>query len=221
MTIGEDFLLLATDPPTGKCRLNSMISDIVLGGATLVDLLRADRVELTGQKSKARVILKDKTPLGNPVLDRAITTLQSKGPMRPQAAVRQMGKQSKRPLYEALEARGEVRRVTEKKLRMFTLTRWPVVDTVGRDELVQKIQSSLLYGLDANERTGPLIGLLAASDKLRLVVDKPEHKAAKARAKVIAKGDWASEEVRKAIQAANAVVMVAAISATSAGAAGS
>jgi hypothetical protein len=75
--------------------------------------------------------------------------------------------------------------------------------------------------LDATEQTGPLIGLLAASDKLRLVVDRPEHKAAKARAKVIAEGDWASEEVRKAIQAANAAVMVAAIAATTAGTAGS
>ncbi|MGZ8771440.1 MAG: GPP34 family phosphoprotein, partial [Aeromicrobium sp.] len=55
MTISEDLLLLATDPETGKCRLNSMISDVVLGGAILVDLLQADRVEVKGQKSKARV----------------------------------------------------------------------------------------------------------------------------------------------------------------------
>jgi len=221
MTIGEDFLLLVTDPPSGKCRLNSMISHVTLGGANLIDLIKADRVEFKGRKNKARVILKDKTPLDNPVLDRAILRLQSKGPMRPQAAVRQLGKESKWPLYEALEAQGEVRREVGKKIGLFPVTRWPVVDTVGRDELVQRIQSSLVYGLDANERTGALIGLLAASDKLRLFVDKPELKAAKAQAKVIAKGDWASEEVRKAIQAANAVVMVAVLSVSGGGDGGS
>lgn len=104
---------------------------------------------------------------------------------------------------------------------MFPVTRWPVVDSVRRDNLLRLIASSLLHDQEADDSTGPLIGLLAASGKLPLVVDKPELKAAKARAKVIAEGDWASDEVRKAIQAANTVMMVAAISATSAGVAGS
>lgn len=217
MTIGEDFLLLVTHPESGKCRLSSMVADIALGGANLIDLIRAERVELTGKKSKTRVILSDKTPLDNPVLDRAILTLQAKGPMRPQAAVRQLGKKAKLPLYEALEANGEVRRKQEKVLGVFTVTRWPVFDTVSRDNLIRLIQSSLLFELDATERTGPLIGLLAASNSLRLVIDRPELKSAKAQAKVIAKGDWASEEVRKAIQATNAVVLMAAISVAGAG----
>lgn len=221
MTIAEDFLLLVTDPANGKCRLSSMATDIALGAANLVDLVEANRVELTGEKRKAKVVLTDKTPLGNPILDRAIMTLQSNGPLRPQAAVRQLGKKSKEPLYEALEARGTVQRRTEKLLGMLTVTRWPVADTVRRDNLVRLIQASLLHGMDADNETGPLIGLLAASDTLRIVVDKPELKAAKARAKVIAEGDWASEEVRKAIQAANTVMIAAVVAATSAGAAGS
>lgn len=219
MTIGEDFLLLATDPASGKCQLSSMITNVALGGANLVDLLRADRIEINGRKGKAKVALTDKTGLGSPVLDHAIMTLQTKGPMRPQAAVRELGKKSKQSLYEALEARGDVQRQTEKMFTLFTVTRWPVIDLVRRANLVQLIQSNLLHGLDADEDTGPLIGLLAASGKLRLVVERPELKAAKARAKVIANGDWASEEVRKAIQASNDAVMVAIISATSAGSA--
>ena len=186
MAIAEDFLLLVTDPESGRFGLSSMVADIVLGGANLVDLVHAQRVELTGDKKKEKVVLIDKTPLGNPVLDRAILTLQSKGPLRPPAAVKQLGKKSKEPLYQALEARGTVQCRTEKKLGMFTITRWPVVDSVRRDYLVRLIQASLLHGMDADNETGPLICLLAASDKLRVVVDKPELKAAKARAKVIA-----------------------------------
>ena len=186
MTIAEGFLLLVTDPASGTCKLSSMTTDATLGSANLVDLIRADRVELKGEKMKAKVVLIDKTPLGNPVLDRAILTLQSKGPLRPQAAVKQLGKKSKEPLYQALEARGTVQRRTETKLGMFTITRWPVVDSVRRDYLVRLIQASLLHGMNATDETCALIGLLAASDKLRVVVDKPELKAAKARAKVIA-----------------------------------
>lgn len=214
MTVGEDFLLLATDPESGKNRLGSLVGDIALGGAILIDLIRADRIELTGSKSKTRVALTDKTPVGSPVLDRAILTLRSKGPMRPQAAVRQLGKKSMEAIYEALEERGEVRLERHKVLGLFTVRRWPVVDRMSRNNLVRLVQSSLVFGLDATEQTGPLIGLLAASGKLLLVVDRPELKAAKARATVITEGDWASEEVRRAIQAANAVVLAAVVSAT-------
>lgn len=221
MTIAEDFLLLVTDPASGKYRLNSMTSDFALGGATLVDLVHTERIKLAGEKSKARVVLTDKMPTGNPVLDRAILALQAKGPIRPQAAVRLLGKKAKESLYEALAAQGTVRRQTEKILGLFTVTRWPVVETVRRDNLIRLIQASLLHDQPADKGTGPLIGLLAASGNLRLVVDKPELKSAKARAKVIAEGDWASEEVRKAIQAAYSVVAIAAIAASTAGTAGS
>lgn len=221
MTVAEDLLLLTTEPTTGKYLLSSMISDITLGGANLIDLIEADRVELTGEKSKARVVLTDNTPIGNPLLDRSIMMLQSKGPMRPQTAVRQLGKKSREPLYEALAARGFVQRKSDKVLGLFPVTRWPVIDTVRRDNLVQLIASSLLHGMDATGETGPLIGLLAASNKLQIVVAKPELKAAKARAKVIAEGDWASEAVQKAIQAAMNTVMIAAVAATTAGSAGS
>lgn len=186
MTIAEGFLLLVTDPASGICKLSSMTTDANLGGAHLVDLIRADRVELKGEKTKAKIVLTDKTPLDNPALDRAILTLQSQGPLRPRAAVKQLGKKSKEPLYQALEARGAVQRRTDKKLGLFTVTRWPVIDTVRRDKLVQLIQASLLHGMDADDETGALIGLLAASDKLHVVVDKPELKAAKSRAKVLA-----------------------------------
>ncbi len=220
MTVAEDFLLLVTEPDSGKCRLSSMISDVSLGGATLVDLINARRIELQGEKRKARVTLVDPNPIGNTVVDEAIVRLQNKGPMRAQTAVRVLGKRTKQPLYESLAARGMVRREPHKTLGLFTSDRWPVVDSTRREDLVRRIQASLLHDQPADADIGPLIGLLAAADKLRLVVDRPEHKRAKARAKVVAEGDWASEEVRKAIQTANAVLMMAVVSATAAGSGG-
>ena len=51
--------------------------------------------------------------------------------------------------------------------------------------------------------------------------DRSERKLAKQRAKVIAEGDWASEGVRKAIQAAQSAVTAGIVAATAASAAGS
>ena len=217
MTVAEDFLLLATDPRDGRCLLGGTAVVPALGGANLLDLIMAEKVELTGQKSKARVSLTNTELTGNPVIDGSIQVLQAKGPMRAQAAVKLLGKKAKETIYDDLVKQGEVRRVSSKAMGVFPLTRHPVIDTVRRDSLRQQIQASLMFELDATKRTGPLIGLLAASGKLQLVVDRPEVRKAKARAKVLAEGDWASDEVRKAIQAANTLLMMTVITATSAG----
>ena len=215
MTVAEDFVLLLTEPMSGKFRLSSMINDASLGGATLIDLIKAGRIELQGTKRKARVTLVDRNPTGNTVIDGAITALQAKGPLRAQTAVRVLGKKTREPLYEALAARGLVRREPHRLLGLFGNDRWPVIDSTRREDLIRRIQASLLHDQPADAETGPLIGLLAASDRLRIVVDRPEHKRVKARAKVIAEDDWASEEVRKAIQTANAVMIAAIASAAS------
>lgn len=213
MTVAEDFLLLVTEPASGKCRLTSTVSEVSLGGATLIDLINAGRIELRGEKRRARVTLVDRTPVGDVVIDRAIARLQIKGPMRAQTAVRTLGKKTRRPLYDALAARGLVQREPHKILGLLSADRWPVVDTTRRDDLIRRIQASLLHDQDADAETGPLIGLLAASDKFRIVIERPEHKRAKARATVIAEGDWASDEVRKAIQTADAAMVIAVITA--------
>ena len=89
-----------------------------------------------------------------------------------------------------------------------------------RDALVGGLRQVLLHGQPADSRTGPLVGLLLASDQLGLVVEKRERKAAKARAAVVAEGDWASEGVRRAIRDAQAA-MNAALAASVAASAGS
>lgn len=216
MTIAEDLVLLVTEPATGKFGLSSMVSDVTLGGAILVDLLQADRVEVQGEGRKARVALRDRSPSGAGVTDRAIRALQASGPLSAQSALKVVGKRQKRPLYEALAAAGVVRRVPHKVLGVFPTDRWPLSNTARRNDLVRRLRQILVHRQPADSHTGPLIGLLSAADKLGLIVEKPDRPAAKARAKVVAGDDWADDEVRKAIAAANAAVLLAVIAATSA-----
>ena len=54
------------------------------------------------------------------------------------------------------------------------------------------------------------------ADMLRIVVDRPDLRAAKARGKEIGQGDWASDSVRKAIQETQAAVTAAVVVSTTA-----
>ena len=57
VSTAEDFLLIATDPDSGKPMIDSTQSDPVLGGAILFDLVAAGRLSLDGEGRKARVVV--------------------------------------------------------------------------------------------------------------------------------------------------------------------
>ncbi len=221
MSTAEDFLLIATDPFSGKPLIGSPQADPVFGGAFLFDLVAQDRLALEGVGRKARVAVSDHEPVDDPVTNQAFALIRNRGLQKPQTVVTKLGKNSRKLLYESLEAKGQVRRRPERFLGIFPLTRHDVTDTARRDDLRVRIQSSLLHGLPADKETGPLIALLSAADLVKIMVDKPDRKLAKARAKELAEGDWASEGVRKAIQTAQAAITAGIVAATSVGAAGS
>ncbi len=221
MSIAEDFLLIATDPVSGKPLIASPQADPVFGGAFLLDLVAAGRVTVDGEGRKARVVVSNHAPVHDDLTEQAFARIRNKGRLKPQTAVTRLGKNGRKLVYESLADKGAVRPRPAKALGLFPLTRHDVIDTARRNDLLTRIRSSLLHQLPIDAETGPLIGLLAASDMVKVFVDKPDRKVAKARAKVLAEGDWATEGVRKAIQAAQAAVTAGIVAATSAAASGS
>jgi hypothetical protein len=214
MTTAEDFLLVMTDPDSGKSSVGVMESDAVFGGAFLFDLVAAGRLALEGTGRKARVMVVLEAPVDDPVLQAAFARFGTKGRQSPQSAVTKLGKKGRDRTYESLVAKGAVRRRDAKAWGMFPLARYDVVDTMRRDDLVQRIRASLLHDQPADAETGPVIGLLSATNLVKKLVDKPDRKRAEARAKVVSEGDWASEGVRQAIQAAQTAVTTAIIAST-------
>lgn len=221
MTTAEDLLLIVTDPLTGKPQLDSMKADPVIGGAHLLDLVAAGHLGLDGEGRKARVVVISHAPVGDPVLEQAFARVRNRGRQPPQSAVTRLGKHGRKQVYAALVAKGQMRARPTKVLGMFPVSRHEVVDNARRHDLVNRVRATLLHDQPADTETGPLIGLLYAADLTKLMVDKPDRKRAKARAKVISQGDWASEGVRKAIQAAQSAVTMGVIAATTATASGS
>ncbi|MEH3067650.1 MAG: GPP34 family phosphoprotein [Aeromicrobium erythreum] len=204
MTVAKDLLLVATDPRTGRVRLATTATEPALGGAALVDLVLLRRLRLVGAGRKARVEVVDRTPVADPPLQAAFARVWQQGRLTPKNTISRLGRRQRKVLLADLEAAGALRRQ-----RRLLLERYDVGDPVHRDDLVTRLRAVLLQEQPADETTGPLVGLLLATGHLGIVVDRRDVKAAKARAKVVAEGDWASDGVRQVIQdAQNAMTAV-------------
>jgi hypothetical protein len=219
-TVAENLLLVSLDPESGKVRLPSMASDAALGGAVLIDLVLLGRLELVGSGRKARVAVADRTPVDDPDLQIAFERVWQRGHQVPKSIVTRLGRKQRKAVLATLERKGLVRDA-QRRFLGFPLERYELVDVARRDDLVARLRQVLLHDQPADQVTGPLVGLLLAADQLGLVVEKRERKAAKARAKVVAEGDWASEGVRRAIQDAQAAMNAAMTATIVAGAASS
>ena len=221
MLIAEDVLLLAVDDATGKVSQWAMNLDSAWSGAVLIELAVAGRVRLDRDGRSAKVVVVDSTPTGDPVLDPSLQSLVEKDPLRLESAIGRVGKGLRERLFTSLEGKGTLRRESGKVLGIFSTTRWPAEDSVHEAGVRQQITNALLLGQDPDERVAAIISVLGAADMLRTVVDKPDAKAAKERAKAIAEGNWAADGVRSAIQemqlAISAAVMVSTTVAISAG----
>ncbi|WP_293785405.1 GPP34 family phosphoprotein [uncultured Aeromicrobium sp.] len=209
MGIATDLILIATDPETHKLQLASANNDAVVGGAHLLDLVKTGRVGVEARgKKKVKVFVLDGSPVADPEIDAALDRIRDGKKRSASDAVSRMGKNGVKNAYRRLCENGQLRPRQETFLG-FALRRHDVVDMAGREELRRRVRACLLQGQPADDRTGPLIGLLHASDQLKLVVDKHERRPAKAAAEAISEGDWASAGVKEAIAAAQTALMVA------------
>jgi hypothetical protein len=209
MLIAEDLLLLATHDDTGKTEVSSTQLDPALAGAVLMELVIVGKVNLDGGDKKARVVVVDHTPTGDPVLDDALQTLVEKGPLKPPQAIGALAKGLRDRLHTALEEDGILRRESGKVFGLFPTTRFPAQDTAQEAGVRQAVASALVLGTEPDGRTAAIISVLTAADMLKTVVDKADLKAAKARGKQIAEGNWASDSIRRVIQEAQAAITTA------------
>ncbi|HSP71920.1 MAG TPA: GPP34 family phosphoprotein, partial [Gaiellaceae bacterium] len=95
MLIAEDLLLLLTDDRTGKLVVSSNRVDVALGGAVLIELSLAHRVDVAGEAEtvrKGRLIVRDASSTSDVLLDEALAELGEKQGKKPKDAVAALGK---------------------------------------------------------------------------------------------------------------------------------
>ena len=120
-----------------------------------------------------------------------------------------------------LSDQGMLERRADRVLGVVPRTRWPVADTTHKLVLARQLSSVLVQGTTPDARTGALVAVLVAIDRVHKVVDHSglSKREVKQRAKAVAEGEWAASAVRAAIQATSTAVVaaVAAAAAVSSG----
>ncbi len=228
MLIAEDLLLLLTDDENGKLAASSSEVDVAVGGAMLVELTLLGRVDVAGPDEdvrKGRLVVTDRTPTGDALLDEALARVARKEGKKPEDVVGSLAKKMRERLYDRLADQGILREEQGRVLGIFPTTRWPAGQSQHEDAVRTRLESALRNGLAGDPRTGALISLLSALGATHKVVDPAtlgltKHQL-KDNAKRIGEGAWASAAVRKAIDSMNAAVAVAATVATTAAVSGS
>jgi hypothetical protein len=216
MLLAEDLLLLLTDDRTGKAVVSGSELDLALGGAQLVELSLAGRVDIDHRK---RLVVLDASPTGDALLDRALEVIQRREGKKPSAVVGELGKKLRPALQERLVVAGILREEKGKVLGLFPTTRWPAASADHENAVRRALETALVLGRPPEPRDGALVSLLHALRATHRVVPPKEHDLSRReldrRAKAIAEGSWGSKAVRQAIDAAMAAVTAATVAATS------
>lgn len=206
--IAEDLLLLLLDDESGALN-GTAYPQTVLGGALLIELATSGAVEVEEKRGVWRTAKVHATahPPEDPVLRAAYDVVAEK-PRSAQELVDRLGKGARDTLAGRLVERGLLERRESRVLGLFPRTRWPAADTRHEEEVRRRLASTLVQGVEPDERTGALVALLSAIDKAHRVVDHRGLPAreVRRRAKAVAEGAWAAKAVRDAISASIAAV---------------
>jgi hypothetical protein len=228
MLMAEDLLLLVTDDASGRLSAPAAEVDAGLGGANLVELTLRNKVDLSGegdQGKSGRIIVRDPSPAGDAVLDAALEIIAAHQGKKPSTVIRSLSKNLRQSLYQRLANGGVVRAEQGRILGVFPTHRWPAQDASHEAEVRRLVTQVLTQQTAPDARTAALIALLHALRCEDKIVHPGQYGLSKrelrARAEEIAKGNWASEAVRKAIEEMVAAVVAATTAATVATTAGS
>ena len=226
--MAEDLLLLVTDDASGRLSAPAAQVDAGLGGANLVELTLRNKIGLSGegdQGKPGRIIVRDPSPAGDAVLDAALEIITAHQGKKPSTVIRPLSKNLRQRLYQRLADSGVVRAEQGRILGVFPTHRWPAQDASHEAEVRRLVTQVLTQQTAPDARTAALIALLHALRCEDKIVDPGQYGLSKrelrARAEEIAKGNWASEAVRKASEEMMAAVVAATTAATVATTAGS
>lgn len=213
MLLVDDLMLQLLDA-SGRPRADATRTGLGLAGALLLDLALREKVDVAGpgeQVKPGRLVVRDATPTGDPLLDDALRVFAEKQGRKPQDALPKVAKGLKQRVLDRLVRVEAVQHVEGRVLGIFPTHAYPRTFAHGLDATAEGIRAVLVTGRTPTDREAALITLLAAVDRVPAVVGDVglTKRELRARAKAVAAGGFASEAVRKAIQAVEAATAAA------------
>ncbi|MFJ6250065.1 MULTISPECIES: GPP34 family phosphoprotein [unclassified Streptomyces] len=214
VTLAEEIMLLSLDDESGAAKEKQSAAWAV-AGAILLDLVLAGRVAVDG----GRLRVADTTPTGVPLLDERLRQIaewagrKSRVPKVTEWLTKDYHKAVK-AATDSLHGRGLVRAEQRRVLGILPVTRYPEADGSVERELRDRLRAVVLGGAVPDTRTAGLVALLHGAKLHRVAFPDVPRKEITPRLEAIAAGQWAAEDVRRAIhdmQAAMVVVMAATV----------
>jgi hypothetical protein len=217
MNLAEEFALLAYGddgaPDTDSVRL-----DNGLGGALLLELAIAGRLDVEDKK----VIVRDGSPTGDPLVDQALARIVADDkPRKPGYWVKKFAKDTRKLTLDRLVEQEVLVRRQDTVLLLFPRTRYPAPhggEPVPETEARQRLTAAVSTSGPVEPRTAALCALVAATNLDRKVFRSLDRGVTKRRLAEISAGDWAATAVRKTIEEIQTAVLVAVVAASTASA---
>jgi hypothetical protein len=218
MRLADELLLLAYNDE-GDAQIGASSLNLGLAGSVLLDLALAGKFDVDGG---GKIIVTDATPTGDPVLDEALATVANDKKTRtPREWVGKLrGDKVHERLLDDLVAAGALTREQDKVLWVFPRTRFPSAHGVesSQEADARRRLNAALDGPDpVPARTSALAALVQAAGLSGKVFGDRKGRDVKRRITEMteaARGQWASDGVRKAIEEVEAGVMAAIIATT-------
>jgi len=210
----EEIMLLALKDEGGAIASGTNYR-FALAGAVLAELLLSERIAVEERKKKKYAVLKDSTPLGDPVIDECLEKVaNSKKNQQLQTWVSRFSglKDLKNRVARSLVQRGILRADEDKVLLLFTRKVYPEVNPEPERKMIERLREAVFTEAeDIDPRTVVLVSLADSTGLLKVIFDKKDLKAHKKRIEQVVNGDVSGKATKEAIEAMQAAVFVACI----------
>lgn len=213
----EELLLLALRDREGTNALNLL--HMALGAGLMAELMLQDRIEVRGEKRKARVHHKPGKPLGDPILDDCLSRIaNAKRLARPTVQLSRFTQMSKlkHRVAAGLCRLGVLREDEKKVLLLFTRKIYPEVNPKPERALIARLESAIFNrSAEIDVRTRALLSIAHSVRLLPLIFDKKQIKEQKKHIEALVAqdpiGSWIKtllEEAQAAAAAAGASTVI-------------
>jgi hypothetical protein len=226
LPLHEELLLLALRNREGTLHWRAGNYRFALGGAIVAELLLAGRIGLTADR-KQRVTVLDNRPLGDELLDEALSrVVATRRPARVESWVQRFAtlRRLRHRTAASLCARGILKETEDTVLLVFRRKVYPECDPRIEQRMVERLHRAIfLDETNVAPRTVALVALAEATGLLAIVFSGKVLRQRKARLRQLREAEVfagsAAKGVRDAIAAASAAC-AAACAASAAAAAG-